>query len=566
MSIHNMRMTSRQIVGFGTVLLLMLILTLIAVWEVNKIDNKLTNIIDVNSVKQRYAINFRGSVHDRAIAMRDIVLISNDDEVSDVIADIKRLERYYFKAAEGMDQMFQNPAYVSQQDRQLLENISNIERHTTPLMNRVIDLRMKGQQEAAHTLLLEKLRPSFVQWLNAINAFIDLQETINKDIANQARETASNFLSRMFIILGVALFIGISFAVWNIRSLSPLKKITNAMLRLADNDLNVDIPLHTSKDEVGDIVAAVHVFKENALNMKRMESERRQAEEKNIQERKQEMQDLAANFETTVGAIVQEVATGSQQVMGSASILMEKAGQSKSSANEAFNDSEQAAHNVDAVSESLTALSQSIDNINEGVTKSSVIAQEATTEAARSNKMITGLSHSAEKIGEVITLINAIAEQTNLLALNATIEAARAGDAGKGFAVVASEVKNLANQTSRATQDIAEQVDGIRHSTRNAVSAIGDINSIIVQMNQITGEVATFAEQQNSCIQAISGHVKQAKHVTGRTRENMHSLSSVANDAGQAASTMKDASTYLSTQSESLLTEVDGFLHYIRNT
>jgi methyl-accepting chemotaxis protein len=360
------------------------------------------------------------------------------------------------------------------------------------------------------------------------------------------------------------LLIGISFAIWNIRSIKPLKTATKVMLRLADNDLNVEVPNLTNKDEVGDIIAALTIFKQNAQHMEEMRLERHQAEEDNAKARKAEMEQLAANFESSVGSIVQIVAKASKQVRDSADFLVTQADQSKTASKEANGASEQAAANVNAVATTLEEVNQSITEIVNRVTVSRDIASQAADEVAQSNDKIMSLSHSAQKIGEVVKLISDIADQTNLLALNATIEAARAGDAGKGFAVVASEVKNLANQTSLATKDITTQVNDIRNATEDTVKAIGDIHTIIEKMNQNTVVVASAVDSQKQAIDNITSHVIEAREVSSLAQANMQQVNEGADQIEGSALNMKNAASHLSQQSGDLQQQANAFIHHVR--
>jgi methyl-accepting chemotaxis protein len=186
------------------------------------------------------------------------------------------------------------------------------------------------------------------------------------------------------------------------------------------------------------------------------------------------------------------------------------------------------------------------------------------SEAEQTNVKVQGLAQAANKIGEVVALITDIAEQTNLLALNATIEAARAGDAGKGFAVVASEVKNLANQTAKATDEIGAQIAGIQAATREAVAAIDSITKTISRINEVNSGVASAVEEQGAATQEIARNVEQAAAGTQEVSSNIGGVSQAANETGAAAGQIHRAAGELSQQSETLRAEVDKFLAGVR--
>ncbi|HEY1877053.1 MAG TPA: methyl-accepting chemotaxis protein, partial [Rhizomicrobium sp.] len=186
------------------------------------------------------------------------------------------------------------------------------------------------------------------------------------------------------------------------------------------------------------------------------------------------------------------------------------------------------------------------------------------SEAGKANEMVQGLLGASQKIGEVIALINDIADQTNLLALNATIEAARAGEAGKGFAVVAAEVKNLAAQTSQATEEIGAQITGVQGATKDAVRAIDSIGKIIREIDQIATTIAAGIEEQGAATREISRNIEEAAKGTREVSDNISSVTIAANDTGAAANQVLTSARALSSQSQALREMVQAFLGQVK--
>ncbi|MFN4088157.1 MAG: methyl-accepting chemotaxis protein [Alphaproteobacteria bacterium] len=385
-----------------------------------------------------------------------------------------------------------------------------------------------------------------------------------REVADAARTTdVMTTISSALIAMTGLTFLGLLFFVFSRRVVAPLARLSGAVVQVADGQLDVEVPGVGRRDEIGDMAAAVQVFKDNAAERQRLEAER-QADQAEKERRTRAVGAMIVAFDAEVGTILKTVASASTELEATAKAMAVAAAESSEKATSVAAASEQASSNVQAVASASEEMATSVREITQQVTLSQEIAMHANAEAERTNETVVGLVAAAQKIGRVIELISSIAAQTNLLALNATIEAARAGDAGKGFAVVASEVKSLAAQTAKATDEIASQIQAIQSVSGQAAEAIGAIGGTIGRVNEIATSIAAAMEEQGAATSEIARNVQQAAAGTQDVSSNIVAVTSVANQTGTAAKDVLGASGNLARQADELKAKVEKFLGDIR--
>lgn len=460
--------------GFGLVVGLMFIVTAIGIQKVNFIDDTLYEITDVNSMKQRYAINFRGSVHDRAIALRDVVLLDDGREQENVISDIKRLEHFYEESAKPLDAIFAKGEGVEEKERVILEKIKTIERKTMPLIAEVMTLKQQGKLEASQKLLLEQASPAFKAWLGAINEFIDYEEAKNQTATPKARDVAGSFAQLMIVLLLIA-FVLAGIVAWSIsKNLSTAlgaepKEVSEIANHIANGDLTLNLRAQNEESILGAVLKMQANLKAIVLHI---------IDSSNV---------LAQKAEHVLGASENSKGLASAQEQTSLSLARDIATISAKIDEIAF---------ISEQAESNSSKSAELSEKGRDVVKQTATQMEEVTRNVRASAShIETLSHHSQSIGGSAALIKEITDQTNLLALNAAIEAARAGEAGRGFAVVADEIRKLADRTDVATKEISQMIGIIQGETSNAVSNMENVVVQVERSYEMANVAATLLEE-----------------------------------------------------------------------
>ncbi|RED51236.1 methyl-accepting chemotaxis protein [Aestuariispira insulae] len=350
--------------------------------------------------------------------------------------------------------------------------------------------------------------------------------------------------------------------IWWTRShlVHPLDEMRGIMGRLTHGDTAVDIPHQGWKNEMGDMWREVLIFKEKLIENKRLEAEQDAAKAAAETAKRAMLSKLADDFRSSVGVVVGSVSAAATQLNGSAGQLSSSAHESAQRAMTVSAAAEQAATNVQTVAAAAEELAVSEQEISRHVQNATRVASGAVKQAHDSHASVDNLSRAVKKVSEVLGLITDIAEQTNLLALNATIEAARAGEAGKGFAVVANEVKNLANQTAKATEEINDHIGEIQVASRQTGDALGAIAHTVDEINDIASAISDAVEQQTLATREIARNVEEASAGTTEVSSNIAAVNNAASETGTESGRIVDAANDLLDKSKALESEVGKFL------
>lgn len=463
---------ARLIFGFAVTPVILLILITLGIYRVNSINQSLTTINDVNSVKQRFAINFRGSVHDRAISLRDVVLASSPQEVDKAVEEIKVLAQFYSDSAGPLDKIFSEQS-VSAEEVRLLSDIKEIEKETLPLIVEVVRLQKEGNDAQAKTLLMEKAKPAFITWLARINKFIDYQEAANSVESKVARGLAKGFQDLMLILTALGILASVTITALVIKSIVPA-------LTAAANSLD------KSSESITSISEAIH-------NSSQLLSEGATQQASSIEE---------------ISASIEELTSMTKMNAASAESGKTAANQARTLAEAGAEEMVLMQKAMDAIQQSSNEISAIINTIDDIAFQTNLLALNASVEAARAGDQGKGFAVVANEVRGLAQRSADAAKETSKKIESALERSAQGVELSKkvmeGFKMILEKSRHVDTIVGEVAQASKEQSEGFIQIT-SAISEMDRITQNNAKLAAETAQTLDVLNEQSSEVRSASG-------------------------------------------------------------
>ncbi|WP_245310213.1 methyl-accepting chemotaxis protein [Rhizobium sp. R339] len=583
-------MAIRLSIAFGLLVCAMGVLSLSSISQVDEINGKLSLINGSNSQKFRNGIDMLGSVRDRAVALRDIVLTDSNTDQATTIVMMRKLQASYASNFAELQKAVNSDVASTPAERRLAEGLTAFHNDAEPLIADVIKLTLDGKRDEAKPLLLNELRPKLTAWIGALNKLIDYEQALNQGVGGKVRAASDEFKFLTLAALGIAALFGVTAASLTIRSIIvPLAKLQQSVLQMIAGDMEIDQILERRKDEIGQLARQISGLK-NHLSEKAerdavAEHHRQDAERRRLENEGEERQRAAEQTSSAVeqvadalrqlskgnlhiqldrpftGALeplrldfnsaISQLRDAMSEVNDNAQAIAAGAEEIRTSSNELAVRTEQQAIVVEQTASVLADMTRQVVDASHKAHAAGILVSETKEHAERSGTIMretieamTNIRSSSVEIGNIIGVIDEIASQTNLLALNAGIEAARAGETGRGFAVVAQEVRDLAQRSAAAAKEIKSLIkisnlhinEGVQR-VQQAGNALGQIVVQVQSVNQNVDAIAQVSRVQADGLKEINFSVGKIESATQQNTAMVEeSTAAVNNLAKETAS------------------------------
>lgn len=535
--LKKLRISQKLAIGFGLVIALLIGITTIGVQRVGVINGTLSDVRDDAAVKQRYAINFRGSVHDRAIALRDVVISDNKELDRKFLEQIEELKSNYNDARSKMKAAMNRS--TDDKGRQLLSEIENAESRALVLTDELLEIDKSEGPIQAQKFLLKSLSDAYSHWLDTINDFIDYKEAYIASEITEIRAIGEGFSSFMMILTCLSVLLAVIAAYVIVRDLIKTLggepgEVAEIIKRLSDGDLNQRVETQYPDSVMG-------TLKDTMLGLTQIIQDVRTASD-SVMSASQELMGTSADNSKQIAHQSREseqIASAINQMAATVNEISGYAANAATAASQADEEANKGSHVIDDTKTEIEKLARTLEDASTAV-------KEVSTDSAN--------------IEKIIEVINAIAEQTNLLALNAAIEAARAGTHGRGFAVVADEVRSLATRTQDSTREIREMIAKLQTGAGKASSmmitsqdmaktavgkthlseeAIAKILAEVKAINEMNDQIATASEEQSSVAEEVNRNITRIHDSITETSAGAEQVAASSNELSRLSDDLK---------------------------